>query len=258
MAYQYLIVETDDRGFARVQFNRPKQLNALCQGMLDELCAVLTDFESDDTVRAVVLTGNERAFAAGADISELMTLSAVDARRHFASPSWRAIEHFRKPIIAAVRGLALGGGLELVMQCDMVVVGDEVSLGLPEVTLGVIPGAGGTQRLPGIVGKALAMEMILNGRTLNAAEAINFGLANYACPGDEVLAKAEALAAKLAQRPPMAVEVGKECVNAALNETLDHGLATEQRLFHFLFATEDRAEGFKAFIEKRAPQWSGK
>jgi len=258
MTYQYLMVEKDDRGFARVQFNRPKQLNALCQGMLDELRAVLTDFENDDDVRAVVLTGNERAFAAGADISELMDFSAVDARRHFDNPSWRAIENFRKPIIAAVRGLALGGGLELVMQCDMVVVSDDVSLGLPEVTLGVIPGAGGTQRLPGIVGKPLAMEMILNGRTLNADEAINFGLANYACPGDEVLDKAQALAADLAKRPPLAVEVGKECVNAALDETLVHGLSTEQRLFHFLFATEDRTEGFKAFIEKRKPQWSGK
>ncbi|MEZ0148617.1 MAG: enoyl-CoA hydratase-related protein [Candidatus Reddybacter sp.] len=258
MTYQYLLVEKFDAGYARVQFNRPKQLNALCQGMLDELNVVLTGFEADDEVRAVVLTGSERAFAAGADISELMGFSAVDARRHFASPSWRAIENFRKPVIAAVRGLALGGGLELVMQCDMVVVSDEVSLGLPEVTIGVIPGAGGTQRLPGIVGKPLAMEMILNGRTLNADEAVNFGIANYACSGDEVLTKAEALAGELAQRPPLAVEVGKECVNAALDETLCHGLATEQRLFHFLFATEDRAEGFKAFVEKRAPKWRGK
>ena len=258
MTYQYLIVEKDDRGFARVQLNRPKQLNALCTGLLDELSGVLSDFEDDDAVRAVVLTGSDRAFAAGADISELMGFSAVDARRHFANSSWRAIERFRKPIIAAVRGLALGGGFELVMQCDMVVVGDDVSLGLPEVTLGVIPGAGGTQRLPGIVGKALAMEMILNGRTLNADEAINFGIANYVCSGDAVLDKAQALAAELAQRPPLAVAVGKECVNAALDETLVHGLSTEQRLFHFLFATEDRAEGFKAFVEKRKPQWRGK
>lgn len=258
MTYQYLVVEKSDKGYARVQFNRPKQLNALCTGMLDELCGVLTDFDSDAEVRAVVLTGSERAFAAGADIAELMDFSAVDARRHFANPSWRAIEHFRKPIIAAVRGLALGGGFELVMQCDMVVVGDDVRLGLPEVTLGVIPGAGGMQRLPGIVGKALAMEIILNGRTLNADEAVKFGLANYACSSEEVLARAEALAAELALRPSLAVAVGKECVNVALDETLGHGLGTEQRLFHFLFATEDRAEGFKAFFEKRLPQWRGK
>ena len=258
MTYQYLMVEKNDKGYALVQFNRPRQLNALCTGLLDELSAVLSDFERDDSVRAVVLTGNERAFAAGADIAELMDFSAADARRHFANSSWRAVEHFRKPIIAAVRGLALGGGFELVMQCDMVVVGDDVSLGLPEVTLGVIPGAGGTQRLPGIVGKALAMEMILNGRTLTADEAVNFGIANYACPAADVLAKAQALAADLAQRPPLAVEVGKECVNTALDETLAHGLTSEQRLFHFLFATEDRAEGFKAFVEKRAPHWTGK
>lgn len=258
MSYQYLLVEKYDNGHALVQFNRPRQLNALCTGMLDELNTVLSAFNTDDSVRAVVLTGNERAFAAGADITELADFTAVDARRHFASPSWRAIESFRKPIIAAVSGLALGGGFELVMQCDMVVVSDDVSLGLPEVKLGAIPGAGGTQRLPGIVGKALAMEMILNGRTLNAEEAVRYGIANYACSTEELLTKAQALAIDIAQRAPLAVEVAKECVNASLNETLGHGLASEQRLFHWLFATEDRAEGFKAFLEKRLPRWLGK
>ncbi len=258
MDYQYLLVEKSAHGYAQVQLNRPKQLNALCTGMLDELHDVLAEFENDETVRAVVLTGNERAFAAGADISELVNLSAVDARRHFSNPSWRAIERFRKPIIAAVRGLALGGGFELVMQCDMVVVSDDASLGLPEVTIGVIPGAGGTQRLPGLVGKVVAMEMILNGRTLTAEEAVNFGVANYACANNEVLAKAQKMAAAIAKRPPLAVEVGKECVNTALNETLEQGLSTEQHLFHFLFATDDRAEGFKAFMEKRKPTWRNK
>ena len=175
MNYHFLMVEKYDSGFARVQFNRPKQLNALCQGMLDELRSVLEGFENDNAVRVVVLTGNERAFAAGADIGELLDFSALDARRYFGNPSWRAIENFRKPIIAAVQGLALGAGFEMMMQCDMVVVSEDIRLGLPEVNLGVIPGAGGTQRLPGIVGKPLAMEMILNGRTLNADEAINFG-----------------------------------------------------------------------------------
>ncbi|MGB4342229.1 MAG: enoyl-CoA hydratase-related protein [Moraxellaceae bacterium] len=255
MSYQYLLVEKYDNGHALVQFNRPRQLNALCTGLLDELNEVLSAFNTDDSVRAVVLTGNERAFAAGADITELADFTAVDARQHFARPSWRAIEHFRKPIIAAVRGLALGGGFELVMQCDMVLVSSDATLGLPEVKLGVIPGAGGTQRLPGIVGKALAMEMILNGRTLNAEEAVRYGIANYAYAPDEVLGRAQALAIDIATRAPLAVEIAKECVNAALDETLSHGLATEQRLFHLLFATEDRAEGFKAFVEKRPPQW---
>lgn len=255
MGYQYLLVEKYDNGHALVQFNRPRQLNALCMGMLAELNDVLSGFNTDDSVRAVVLTGNERAFAAGADITELANFNAVDARRHFAKPGWNAIEQFRKPIIAAVSGLALGGGFELVMQCDLVIVSADATLGLPEVKLGVIPGAGGTQRLPGIVGKALAMEMILNGRTLNAEEAVHYGIANYACPPEELVARAQTLAIEIATRAPLAVEVAKECVNAALNESLSDGLATEQRLFHLLFATEDRAEGFKAFSEKRAPHW---
>jgi len=240
-----------------VRLNRPKALNALCAALVVELMDALEAFDADPQIGAMVITGDERAFAAGADIKEMADASPVTMlTRGFISPFDR-ITHFKKPVIAAVSGWCLGGGNELVMSCDMVVASETARFGQPEITIGVIPGAGGTQRLTRAVGKALAMEMVLNNRTLNAEEALKFGLVNRVVPVERYLEEALALASEVAGRAPLAVRLGKEAVNHAFESFLSDGLADERRAFYLLFASADQKEGMAAFVEKRPPVWKG-
>lgn len=218
----------------------------------------LNAFEADASIGAIVVTGDERAFAAGADIKEMAEASAVDMLQQDNIGTFDRIQKVRKPIIAAVSGWCLGGGNELAMSCDMIVASETARFGQPEINLGVIPGAGGTQRLTRAVGKAIAMEMVLNNRTLTAAEALQYGLVNRVVPVERYLEEAVSLAAEIAERAPLAVRLGKEAVNHAFESFLVEGLADERRAFYFLFASEDQKEGMAAFTEKRKPEWKGK
>jgi enoyl-CoA hydratase len=222
------------------------------------LLHALASFDADDHIRAIVITGSERAFAAGADIKEMAGVSAVDMfiRDHLAL--FDQIRAIKKVIIAAVSGFCLGGGCELAMTCDMIIASETARFGQPEVTLGVIPGAGGTQRLTRALGKAISMEMILNNRTLTAEEAMQFGLVNRVVPVERCLDEALALAEEIAARPPLAVRLAKEAINNAFETSLSDGLADERRAFYFLFATDDQKEGMAAFVEKRKPVWKGR
>jgi enoyl-CoA hydratase len=242
-------------GLARL--NRPQALNALSETLVGDLMEALAGFDADPHVGAIVVTGNERAFAAGADIKELIGSTPVEMVKRGAVGRFDRIRQIRKPVIAAVAGWCLGGGNELAMSCDMIVAAETARFGQPEITIGVIPGAGGTQRLTRAVGKAIAMEMVLNNRTLTAEEALQFGLVNRVVPVERCLDEALALAAEIAARAPMAVRLGKEAVNAAFETALSEGLADERRLFYLLFATQDQKEGMQAFIEKRKPEWKG-
>jgi enoyl-CoA hydratase len=222
------------------------------------LVSALTAFDSDEAVGAMVITGSQRAFAAGADIKEMAEASAVEMLTSNFVELFDGIRNVRKPVIAAVSGYALGGGCELAMSCDMIVASETAKFGQPEVTIGVIPGAGGTQRLTRAIGKALAMEMVLNNRMLTAGEAAQFGLVNRVVPVERFLEEALALASEVAGRAPLAVRLGKEAVNKAFELSLTEGLEAERRAFYMLFATEDQKEGMKAFIEKARPNWKGK
>ena len=257
MEYQNVLVETHGR-VGLVRLNRPKAMNALNGALLAELMDALAAFDADDAIGAMVVTGNERAFAAGADIKAMANASAVEMLTGSFVESFAKIREIKKPIIAAVSGYALGGGCELAMSCDMIIASETAKFGQPEVTIGVIPGAGGTQRLTRAVGKAIAMEMVLNNRTLSAQEAERYGLVNRVVPPERVLEEALALAEEIAARAPMAVRLGKESVNKAFETSLTEGLEFERRAFYFLFATEDQKEGMAAFIEKRKPAWKGK
>jgi enoyl-CoA hydratase len=217
----------------------------------------LAAFDTDPAIGAIVLTGNERAFAAGADIKEMSSATPVDMLKSDRTAIFERIQHVKKPLIAAVSGWCLGGGNELALACDMVVASETARFGQPEVTIGVIPGAGGTQRLARCVGKAIAMEMVLNNRTLSAEEALGFGLVNRVVPVEIYLEEALALAAEVAARAPLAVRLGKQAVNLAFESFLSAGLADERRLFYFLFASQDQKEGMAAFAEKRPPHWTG-
>lgn len=258
MAYETLIVETPSAGVMLVRLNRPEALNALNTQLLGELVQVLDAAEADDDVRCLVLTGSERAFAAGADIKEMSDKSYAQmfARDFFAGPAKR-LESFRKPTIAAVAGFALGGGCELAMLCDMIIAAETARFGQPEINLGVMPGIGGTQRLPRAVGKAKAMDMVLTARMIDAAEAERAGLVARVVPADKLLDEALGAAAKIAAQSPLAVAMNKELVNAAFETTLSTGVLMERRLFHSLFAFEDQKEGMAAFIEKRKPTFKG-
>ena len=240
-----------------VRLNRPQAMNALNGTLMSELMEALLAFDADDAIRAIVVTGNERAFAAGADIKEMADASAVDMLLHDHISRFDRIRQVKKPIIAAVSGYCLGGGNELAMSCDMIIASETARFGQPEITIGVIPGAGGTQRLTKAVGKAIAMEMVLNNRTLTAEEALQFGLVNRVVPVERYLDEALSLAAELATRAPLAVRLGKEAVNHAFESFLADGLADERRAFYMLFATQDQKEGMAAFIEKRKPEWKG-
>lgn len=255
--YQNILTRQDGR-VGTVQINRPKALNALNTPTMTEIMDALAAFDADDGVGCMVLTGNERAFAAGADIKQMATASVAEILNAPFIDLWDRLKSIHKPVIAAVSGWCLGGGNELAMTCDMIVAAESAKFGQPEINLGVIPGAGGTQRLTRAVGKTVAMEMVLNGRTLSAQEAFQFGLVNRVAPDDSYLDEAITLAAEIAARAPWAVRLGKEAVNKAFETTLTEGVHLERRLFAMLFATEDQKEGMAAFVEKRPAQWQGK
>jgi enoyl-CoA hydratase len=258
--YANLLVET--RGnVTLVTLNRPQALNALNSAVLEELIAAFAVFEGDETQRCAVLTGaGEKAFAAGADIKEMAEMPAAEfyARDMFARWQSHVVNAVRKPWIAAVNGFALGGGCELAMMADFIVAADSATFGQPEIRLGVVPGMGGSQRLTRAVGKAKAMELVLTGRTLGAAEAERAGLVARVVPAADLLDTALGLAAEIAAMPPLAVLAAKELVNAAQQLPLDEGIRLERRLFHLLAATEDKAEGMAAFVEKRKAVWKGR
>jgi enoyl-CoA hydratase len=242
---------------AIVTLNRPKVLNALSHNMMTELADAVDAFEADDAIGVIVITGNDKAFAAGADISEMVEKTSVDMYMsdHFAL-SWERVSKCRKPIIAAVAGHALGGGCELAMMCDVIVCADNARFGQPEINLGVLPGIGGTQRLIRAVGKSKAMDMCLSGRTMNAQEAERAGLVSRVYPADVMLVEVMKLAAHIAGMSRPALYMIKEAINRAYETTLTEGLHFERRLFHAAFATQDQGEGMRAFLEKRDPDWS--
>jgi len=258
MSYATILTETKDR-VTLITLNRPEALNALNSQLLGELGDALAAAEADDAVGCIVLTGSAKAFAAGADIKEMAdkTYAQMFAQDFFTAGA-KAVEGVRKPIIAAVSGYALGGGCELAMMCDFILAADTAKFGQPEITLGVAPGIGGTQRLTRFVGKSKAMEMILTGRMMDAAEAERSGLVSRVVPADVLLDEAMKAAAKIAAQSPLAVMMNKELVQAAYETTLTTGVALERRLFHSLFAFEDQKEGMAAFIEKRKPGFVGK
>jgi enoyl-CoA hydratase len=241
-----------------IRLNRPESLNALDSTLIKEMNTALSDFDRDDGIGAMVITGSERAFAAGADIKEMAESPAVDMLQRDNISAFDEIRKIKKPVIAAVSGWCLGGGNELAMSCDMIVASETARFGQPEINLGVIPGAGGTQRLTRAVGKAIAMEMVLNNRTLTAQEALNLGLVNRVVSLESFLDQALELAGEIAVRAPLAIRLGKEAVNQAFETPLSQGLAEERRAFYFLFASQDQREGMQAFIEKRQPNWQGK
>lgn len=257
MSQEYILTRTDGR-VGVVQLNRPKALNALNRDLMAELMDALEVFDATPDVGCMVITGNERAFAAGADIKEMATATPADMLDNPFIDYWDRLRKIGKPVIAAVSGYALGGGCELAMACDMIVAGESAQFGQPEINLGVIPGAGGTQRLTLAVGKAVAMEMVLNGRFLSADEALQYGLVNRVVPTELYLEEAINFAAEIAARAPVALRLAKEAVNAAFEMTLQSGLAHERRLFYMLFSTQDQKEGMDAFINKRNANWQGK
>jgi len=258
MTYNHIIVskETESK-IAVVQLNRPQVLNALNFELMDELLHALQTLERDEEILAIVLTGNEKAFAAGADIKEFAVRNSAQMLLENPLEKWQHIEKFPKPLIAAVSGYALGGGCELILMCDIVIASETAKLGLPEVNIGVMPGAGGTQRLTHLIGKFKAMELILTGRTIDAQEAFALGLVSKVVPAAEYLEEAKRVAREIASKSPIAVRAAKEAVLAALSG-LEQGLAFERKSFYLLFDTEDKKEGMQAFLEKRKPQWKGR
>jgi enoyl-CoA hydratase len=254
MAYETLLTETRGR-VGLITLNRPQQLNALNDQLISELNAVLDGFEADDGIGAIVLTGSEKAFAAGADIKEMQSKTYIEAYKGDFIASWERITRCRKPVIAAVAGFALGGGCELAMSCDFIIAADTAKFGQPEIKLGVMPGAGGSQRLARAVGKAKAMELCLTGRNMDAAEAERSGLVARVVPAADLLADAIKTAETIASMSLTAVMMTKDCVNRAFETTLAEGIRYERRTFHALFATHDQKEGMAAFTEKRRPQF---
>ncbi len=255
MAYEHLLVETRDK-VGLITLNRPKALNALCAALIDELAKALDDFEADETIGCIVLTGSEKAFAAGADIKEMRDKTYMDAYlEDFITEGWERLSQTRKPVIAAVGGYALGGGCEIAMMCDMIIAAETAKFGQPEITLGTIPGSGGTQRLTRFVGKSKAMDLCLTGRMMDAQEAERCGLVARVVPADALLDEALAAARTIAGLSLPSVLMAKEAVNRAYETTLAEGIRFERRLFHATFATEDQKEGMSAFAEKRKPDW---
>jgi len=253
------LVEVErDGAIAVVLLNRPEQLNALSDELMEELVAALTELDRDEGVRAIVLGGSERAFAAGADIGELAQASAIDLYYQRRIERWDAIRGLWTPLIAAVSGYCLGGGCELAMACDLIVASESAQFGQPETGLGIIPGAGGTQRLTRAVGKALAMDLILSGRRLSADEALAAGLVARVVPNDASLEDAKGLAREIAEKGPVATRLAKESVDRAFETTLTAGLEAERRALYLAFASEDAKEGLTAFTEKRKPEFKGR
>ena len=256
-SYQDILVETRPGGVGLITLNRPKALNALRGQLMAEIVDALQTFDADDDIRAAVITGNERAFSAGADITEMADATAVDIASRGMVHRWNQIRQIRIPIIAAVGGHCLGGGCELAMACDIIVASEKASFGQPEINIGIIPGAGGTQRLTKAVGKSIAMEVVLNDRRLTAAEALRYGLVSNVYPIERYLDEAIALATQIAARAPLAVQAGKEAINRSFELSLLDGMAFEEKLFYLLFASADQKEGMAAFVAKRAPEWKG-
>ena len=257
MSYETLIVETAE-SVCLIRFNRPEALNAFNDQLMDELTQALDAAEADDAVRCIILTGSEKAFAAGADIKEMQSKTYVSAYKEgFITRNWERVTRCRKPVIAAVAGFALGGGCEVAMMCDFIIAADTARFGQPEITLGVSPGAGGTQRLTRLVGKSKAMEMILTGRMMDAAEAERSGLVSRVVPADQLIEEAMKAAKKIASLSPVSVMLTKEMVEAAYETTLSQGVTFERRLFHSMFALEDQKEGMAAFVDKRKPAFKG-
>jgi enoyl-CoA hydratase len=253
MPYEMILTETEGR-VAIIRLNRPQALNALCDQLMGELGQALRDYDSDPAIAAIVITGSEKAFAAGADIKEMKDRTFPAVYFHdFIAARWETVLEIRKPVIAAVAGFALGGGCELAMMCDMIIAADTAKFGQPEINLGIIPGAGGSQRLTRAVGKSKAMEMILTGRMMDAAEAERASLVTRVVPAADLVAEAVKIGQKIAALSAPSVAMAKEAVNAAFESTLTEGVRTERRLFLSLFATEDQTEGMSAFAEKRKP-----
>ena len=285
MHHQFIVV-TKEQGYALIQLNRPEVLNALniklmeelvetlellekdpdvrCvilagnNALLAELMEALSAFDADEQANVMVIAGNEKAFAAGADIKEMADASAIEMLMRDQFARWDKIRKFKKPIIAAVSGFALGGGCELVMSCDMVIASETAKFGQPEINIGVIPGAGGTQRLTRAVGKVKAMEMVMTGRMISADEALRWGLINKVVPVEYYLEEAKSWAKEIASKPPVAIQLAKEAVLKAFDTTIEGGLEFERKNFYLLFASDDQKEGMKAFAEKRKPEWKGK
>jgi enoyl-CoA hydratase len=257
MSYQHLIVETRGK-VGIIRLNRPQALNALNAALVSELSGAIDGFETDPLVACVIITGSEKAFAAGADIKEMAHKSYMDAFFSDFAGGWDHAARARKPVIAAVAGFALGGGCELAMQCDMIIAADNAKFGQPEIKLGVIPGIGGTQRLTRAVGKAKAMDLILTGRMMDAAEAERSGLVARVVPAANLMEEAVKAAETIAAMSLPSVMIAKECVNRAFEVSLTEGVRFERRVFHSLFSTEDQKEGMAAFVEKRAPDFKNR
>ena len=237
--------------------NRPKQLNALNDALMDQLGEALLAFDRDDSIGCIVVTGSEKAFAAGADIGAMATYTYMDAfKGDYITRNWERIRSVRKPVIAAVAGFALGGGCELAMMCDFIIAADSARFGQPEIKLGIIPGAGGTQRLPRAVGKSKAMDMVLTARMMDAAEAERAGLVSRVVPADKLLEEVLAIATVINAMSLPSLMMAKECVNRAFEGSLSDGVSYERRMFHSLFGTEDQREGMDAFVNKRKPVWA--
>ncbi|XP_011302951.1 probable enoyl-CoA hydratase, mitochondrial [Fopius arisanus] len=258
--YEFIKVETtgEKQNVALITLNRPKALNALCNKLMLELDTAINKLDNDSNIGAIVLTGSEKAFAAGADIKEMMgNTFANNVTKKFLE-QWNSVANSRKPIIAAVNGYALGGGCEVAMMCDIIYAGDNAKFGQPEINLGTIPGAGGTQRLPRVIGKSKAMEMVLTGDQITAEEAERSGLVSKIFPADKLVSEAIKTAEKIASKSQVAIALAKDAVNAAYESTLNEGLHYEKRTFHATFATDDQKEGMAAFSEKRSPKFTNK
>lgn len=253
MAYEFILIETKGR-VGRITLNRPKQMNALNPQLMQELGAALYAFDADDAIGAIVITGNDKAFAAGADIAVMKNYSYMDAfRSNYITRDWEHIRNIRKPVIAAVAGYALGGGNELALVCDIVIAAENAQFGQPEVKLGVMPGAGGTQRLARFAGKAKTMDLCLTARTMDAIEAERAGIVSRVVPLDKLADEAMAVADKIANYSLPVIMMIKETVNRAYETTLSEGVHYERRIFHSMFSLEDQKEGMAAFVEKRKP-----
>jgi len=258
MSYENILVETRGR-VGLITLNRPKALNALNDALMDELGEALAKFDADENIGCMVITGSDRAFAAGADIGAMKDWSYMDVyKSEYITRNWERIRSVRKPVIAAVAGFALGGGCELSMMCDFTIAADTAKFGQPEIKLGIIPGAGGTQRLPRAVSKAKAMDLVLTGRMMDAAEAERAGLVSRVVPADKLMDEALAAANQICEYSLPSVMAAKESVNRAYEGTLNEGILFERRMFHSLFATEDQKEGMGAFVEKRKPKFKHK
>ena len=257
MGYDSITVDVEPP-IATITLNRPKVLNALSPDLIRELTTALAELDASEEIRAVVLTGGAKVFAAGADIADMADRTAVEQLHRDQTGRWAPLAGFSKPLIAAVNGYALGGGCEVALMCDLIIAGDTARLGQPEINLGIIPGAGGTQRWPRTVGKHVAMEVMLTGAPLTAQRAYELGLVNKVVPSDMTVEVARRLARQIAEKPPLAARMAKEAVLKAFDTPLSEGLASERKSFYFLFATEDQKEGMHAFLEKRKAAFKGR